>query len=63
MSCILDPISSQPCNAHLVVLLVDLVLVTVFPEMGVSESAMGIVVGDEHTLGLAVPPRPDSRPP
>ena len=63
MSCVLDPISSQPCNVHLVILILDLVLVTVFPELGVSDSAMGVMVGDEHDLGVAVPPRPDSRPP
>ncbi|KDQ19831.1 hypothetical protein BOTBODRAFT_27254 [Botryobasidium botryosum FD-172 SS1] len=31
----LDPLSSRACNAHLVVLLLDRILLTVFPEMGV----------------------------
>lgn len=35
----LDPFSSQACNAHLVLFILDLVLLTVFPELGVSESA------------------------
>ncbi|KAI0670095.1 PXA domain-containing protein [Trametes maxima] len=33
----LAPLDSQACNAHLVVFILDLVLLTVFPEMGVSE--------------------------
>ncbi len=37
MNGILDPLSSQECNAHLLMLILDLILVTVFPEMGVSE--------------------------
>lgn len=61
MSCILEPISSQACNAHLVVFIFDLMLVTVFPELGVSESVVG--VGGDHSHGIATPPRPDSRPP
>ncbi|KAI0936114.1 hypothetical protein AcV5_004335 [Taiwanofungus camphoratus] len=35
----LDPFSSQACNAHLVLFILDLVLLTVFPELGASESA------------------------
>ncbi|KAI0824155.1 PXA domain-containing protein [Trametes gibbosa] len=31
------PLDSQACNAHLVVFVLDLVLLTVFPEMGASE--------------------------
>ncbi|EPT04148.1 hypothetical protein FOMPIDRAFT_1098900, partial [Fomitopsis schrenkii] len=34
---ILDPLSSQPCNAHLMLFVLDLVLVTVFPELGATE--------------------------
>ncbi|OBZ78901.1 PXA domain protein 1 [Grifola frondosa] len=33
----LAPLSSQACNAHLALLLLDLVLLTLFPEMGASE--------------------------
>ncbi|KAI9057167.1 hypothetical protein FKP32DRAFT_1681901 [Trametes sanguinea] len=33
----LAPLDSQACNAHLAVFILDLVLLTVFPEMGVSE--------------------------
>ncbi|KAI0639208.1 PXA domain-containing protein [Trametes polyzona] len=33
----LAPLDSQACNAHLMVFILDLVLLTVFPEMGVSE--------------------------
>ncbi|KAH9937499.1 PXA domain-containing protein [Fomitopsis serialis] len=35
---ILDPLSSQACNAHLMLFILDLVLVTVFPELGASEA-------------------------
>lgn len=35
---ILDPLSSQPCNAHLMLFVLDLVLVTVFPELGATEA-------------------------
>jgi len=35
----LDPLSSQACNAHLMVFILDLILLTVFPELGVSETA------------------------
>ena len=35
---ILDPLSSQACNAHLILFVLDLVLVTVFPELGVTEA-------------------------
>ncbi|OSX67734.1 hypothetical protein POSPLADRAFT_1042928 [Postia placenta MAD-698-R-SB12] len=35
---ILDPLSSQACNAHLVLFILDLILSTVFPELGVSET-------------------------
>lgn len=31
----LDPLSTRACNAHLVVLILDRVLLTLFPEMGV----------------------------
>lgn len=30
----IDPLSDSACNAHLAVLLVDAILVTVFPELG-----------------------------
>ncbi|EIW64865.1 uncharacterized protein TRAVEDRAFT_33600 [Trametes versicolor FP-101664 SS1] len=33
----IGPLDSQACNAHLIVFILDLVLLTVFPEMGVSE--------------------------
>jgi len=31
----LDPLSSAPCNVHLVVLLLDCVVVALFPELAV----------------------------
>ncbi|CCM02213.1 uncharacterized protein FIBRA_04293 [Fibroporia radiculosa] len=34
----LDPLSNQSCNAHLVLYILDLVLLAVFPELGASES-------------------------
>ncbi|KAG8994576.1 hypothetical protein FRB90_000391 [Tulasnella sp. 427] len=37
-SLILDPLSSPECNMHLIVLIIDLVLVTLFPEIAVSNS-------------------------
>ncbi|TDL28558.1 hypothetical protein BD410DRAFT_834636 [Rickenella mellea] len=35
----LAPLSSPQCNAHLVLLLLDLIILTLFPELGVSETA------------------------
>ena len=35
---ILDPLSSQACNAHLLLFILDLVVVTVFPELGATEA-------------------------
>lgn len=69
---VLDPLSSQACNAHLIVFVLDLVLLTLFPEMGV---ALPSAVPDpgiegartpgslESVPGTLTPPRPDSRPP
>ncbi|KAG8953861.1 hypothetical protein FRC04_001491 [Tulasnella sp. 424] len=37
-SLILDPLSSPECNMHLMILIIDLVLVTLFPEIAVSNS-------------------------
>ncbi|KAG9048229.1 hypothetical protein FS837_000428 [Tulasnella sp. UAMH 9824] len=37
-SLILDPLSSPECNMHLVILIIDLVLVTLFPEIAVSNT-------------------------
>ncbi|KAJ3535611.1 hypothetical protein NM688_g6955 [Phlebia brevispora] len=70
---ILEPLSSQECNTHLIVFTLDLLLVTIFPEMGVNEGG-GAQVEALHTpsgssksihslLGDLTPPRPDSRPP
>ncbi|KZT06373.1 uncharacterized protein LAESUDRAFT_812950 [Laetiporus sulphureus 93-53] len=39
----LDPLSSQACNAHLTLFILDLVLLTVFPELGASETAAAAV--------------------
>ncbi|THH31982.1 hypothetical protein EUX98_g2206 [Antrodiella citrinella] len=72
VSTMLDPLSSQACNAHLLVFILDLALVTVFPEMGVMvEGSSPVVGGDAATGGRLLkrrereltPPRPDSRPP
>lgn len=67
---ILDPLSSQECNAHLIVFILDLVLLTLFPEMGVStpsvatDAGVATPVGSfDSTLESLTPPRPDSRPP
>ena len=35
----LAPLDSAACNAHLAVFILDLVLLTIFPEMGVSEES------------------------
>ncbi|KAH8100563.1 PXA domain-containing protein [Cristinia sonorae] len=67
ISSMLDPLSSQACNAHLFVFVLDLVLVTVFPEMGVMvEGPVG--ASDNGSMlsrreGEMTPPRPNSRPP
>ncbi|KAI0082219.1 hypothetical protein K474DRAFT_844283 [Panus rudis PR-1116 ss-1] len=34
---ILDPLSSQACNAHLLLLIMDLLVVTTFPDLGMSD--------------------------
>ena len=73
---ILDPFSSQECNAHLIIFILDLVLVTLFPEMGVSDavgasqsvvSVMNTPPGSfnsvQSLLGDLPPSQPDSRPP
>jgi len=35
----LEPLSSPQCNAHFFVFLLDLILITIFPELGVSVSS------------------------
>ena len=67
---ILDPLSSQECNAHLIVFILDLVLLTLFPEMGVAPSStvpdaegMRTPASLDSIAGTLTPPRPDSRPP
>ncbi|KZT74811.1 hypothetical protein DAEQUDRAFT_760820 [Daedalea quercina L-15889] len=47
---ILDPLSSQACNAHLVLFILDLVIVTTFPELGATEA---IVPGAAEIIGMA----------
>ncbi|KAG8921021.1 hypothetical protein FRC02_000484 [Tulasnella sp. 418] len=48
VSRILDPLSSPECNTHLIMLLYDLVIITLYPEIGlggsrkVRESAFGL---------------------
>ena len=70
VNAILDPLSSQECNAHLIVFILDLVLLTLFPEMGVSVPSVSTDVGVATPVGSfdsilesLTPPRPDSRPP
>lgn len=48
---VLEPLSSQECNTHLIVFILDLVLLTLFPELGVSDS-----IGDTSGEGLGTPP-------
>lgn len=62
---VLDPLSSRECNAHLVMFVLDLALLTVFPELGVSESMGGSGDGRAETdstdvSGESTPPNPDS---
>lgn len=72
VSTMLDPLSSQACNTHLLVFILDLALVTVFPEMGAVLEGSTPVVDADATVGGRIlkrrereltPPRPDSRPP
>lgn len=66
----LDPLSSRECNVHLIVFILDLVLLTLFPEVGVSTRSGAPDLGSatpadslDSVLGSLTPPRPDSRPP
>ena len=68
----LDPLSSQECNAHLLVFVLDLVLLTLFPEMGIAPPSVVPDAGEDvrtprgsldSAPGYLTPPRPDSRPP
>lgn len=64
ISSMLDPLSSQACNVHLFIMILDLVVVTVFPEMGVKDLTTTTTtssIGDTDR-GDITPPRPDSRP-
>ncbi|CAL1696547.1 unnamed protein product [Somion occarium] len=65
VSTMLDPLSSQACNVHLLILILDLVLVTVFPEMSVKENIVpstnaSEVDGYGHDRGGMTPPTPGS---
>ncbi|THH16758.1 hypothetical protein EW146_g3926 [Bondarzewia mesenterica] len=42
MDALLDPLSSAPCNTHLFVMIFDLVLLTLFPELGVGGGGAAI---------------------
>ncbi len=43
LSALLDPFDEQACNAHLVMLIFDLLLLTLFPEMAVGATDIGSV--------------------
>ncbi|KAI0343888.1 hypothetical protein BDW22DRAFT_1419010 [Trametopsis cervina] len=75
---LLEPFASPECNAHLLLFLMDLVLLALFPEMGVSSPSAEEGAGGGGAGGAGVqtprgsfeslatdltPPRPDSRPP
>ena len=49
---ILDPLSSQACNAHLLLFILDLVVVTIFPELGATE-AMAPAAAAEGVISLS----------
>lgn len=51
----LEPLSSAECNTHLVVLIFDLLLVTLFPEMGVSIPSVPPPVMTAPSEGLQTP--------
>lgn len=40
LDAILDPLSDGACNAHLAVFIVDALLLTIFPEMGVEGTSV-----------------------
>lgn len=48
----LEPLSSTQCNAHFFVFLLDLILITIFPELGVSVGSQeeGIYSKSNFTL-------------
>ncbi|KAG6845942.1 hypothetical protein H0H87_010990 [Tephrocybe sp. NHM501043] len=49
----LDPLSSAPCNVHLVLFLLDLVLLELFPELALPESAGSIVHSNSASSTVA----------
>jgi len=42
LSALLDPFNEQACNAHLFMLIFDLALLALFPEMAVGASGSGV---------------------
>ncbi|TFK57407.1 hypothetical protein OE88DRAFT_1619806 [Heliocybe sulcata] len=42
VNALLDPLSSAACNKHLFLFILDLILLTIFPEMGVSNGSLGL---------------------
>lgn len=58
----LEPLDSPACNAHLLILVFDAILLTLFPEMGVSpipDAADGGADVDEHGSTISDPDDPD----
>lgn len=51
----LEPLSSEACNAHLILFLIDLVILTLFPELGVQ-------VPEEYALEEESSPPMESSP-
>ncbi|KZT21691.1 hypothetical protein NEOLEDRAFT_1171833 [Neolentinus lepideus HHB14362 ss-1] len=67
---LLDPLSSAACNRHLFLFILDLVLLTIFPEMAVSNGSLGVDVygsgidessADSSRVGLGLGPGTLSR--
>ena len=52
----LDPLNSSECNVHLLVLLLDAILVTIFPELALGSESAGVTEGQEHGDSVVMTP-------
>lgn len=58
----LDPLSSEACNAHLVLFLIDLIILTLFPELGVQVPEEYKTSASEGSPPVESSPEPEADP-